>query len=177
MQTSLSMNIKVLRESRGLSRKDLASALGVSPLTARNYEQGINHPSEPIIQSLCRVLDVRREELTTDPPVPGARRGPRPKNTTASPGKGSALEGFELVRLLPLPTGRRGRGEKAEAEEGQALTGLPRLIIRTLDGREISAQAIWEHAPEGADEICVMPEEGKAAWRKGSSSGEIPLWR
>lgn len=55
--------IKKLRESRGLSQRQLAEALNISNSRVSNWEQGINRPDADMLGDLCRALHVSPSEL------------------------------------------------------------------------------------------------------------------
>lgn len=52
-------NLKYYRLKRNMSKKDLASRVGVSPMAITNYEKGDRKPSMKTIKSLAQALDVR----------------------------------------------------------------------------------------------------------------------
>ena len=61
-----------LRKARGLSRKDVASKLGLPATTYRDWEYGVSITGEPYLQ-LAKILSVSVSELmgekTAIPPV------------------------------------------------------------------------------------------------------------
>ena len=56
------MNIKKSREKLGLSRKELAAKMGVSPRTVEGWEQGRRDPSNTVI----KLLEVMSNEYKTN---------------------------------------------------------------------------------------------------------------
>ncbi len=57
-------NIKLLREKRGLSRKDLAMEIGVSEATISRYENGKREPNMDTLKNICITLGITMNDLT-----------------------------------------------------------------------------------------------------------------
>lgn len=53
---SIGDRIKELREQAGLSRKELAAKLGITPAAVSHYEQGLNSPKDTILIKIFEVL-------------------------------------------------------------------------------------------------------------------------
>ena len=53
----LGEKIRQLRIARGMRQKDLAEAVGVSPVTMNRYETGKREPSYSVLSKISRVLD------------------------------------------------------------------------------------------------------------------------
>ena len=198
-KTTLSLNIRSLREAKGLSREELASLLGLSKYTVINYENGANHPSEAVIQKLCDYFQVDREALITGSPVPGGKKKPgrkpakdsakKPvkKAPKASRASSRLLEDFELISGPEKEKKKPGRkpGKKPGRKPGRKptlktsplpATAEPSMIIQTLDGHQISTREILEKISFPVDTIYVKPEEGRAYWVRGEESGSVLLW-
>lgn len=62
---NLGKKIKSLRQSRNMTQKELASLCGISEPTIRNYELGNKSPSEKIMRSIAKFLNVDYAELLT----------------------------------------------------------------------------------------------------------------
>ena len=62
--------VKTLREERGMSKRDLAAAAGISTTTARNAERG-----EPVRSKTARKVAAA---LGVNPPQPLGRQAHRP---------------------------------------------------------------------------------------------------
>lgn len=58
--------IKQAREKRGLSRKELATLVGVTPSAITNYENGISFPKPPVLCALFGALKVDANFLFQD---------------------------------------------------------------------------------------------------------------
>lgn len=63
MQTTLSFNIRVLRQSNHLSQTDLANALGVTKQTVSEWENNIVWPSITMLVSLAVHFSVSVDDL------------------------------------------------------------------------------------------------------------------
>lgn len=59
----IGMRIKKRRESLGLSQKDLATQIQVSPPAINQYEKGLKTPSTETLVRLASVLDVSVDHL------------------------------------------------------------------------------------------------------------------
>ena len=60
---SIGETIKRLRESMGLSQKELAQILKISNQRLSNWEKDINQPNADFIAALCDVLNVNADDL------------------------------------------------------------------------------------------------------------------
>ena len=55
--------IRKSREKLGLSQKDLAKALGITPARLSNWELGINRPDADMIGIICKELSISANDL------------------------------------------------------------------------------------------------------------------
>ncbi|WP_076346989.1 helix-turn-helix transcriptional regulator [Alicyclobacillus vulcanalis] len=60
------MALTAARIDKGLSRRELANLIGVTPEHIRSLEYGRVKPSAPIMVKLCRVLECTPEQLFAD---------------------------------------------------------------------------------------------------------------
>lgn len=58
IKKNISRNITKYREMAGLSQKELASKLEVTPSRVSNWEQGANCPTIDILFKVCKILNV-----------------------------------------------------------------------------------------------------------------------
>lgn len=58
--------IREMRENRGMTQKELAFSIGVTPSAVTNYEAGVSHPKEPVLHALFRALQVDANYLFQD---------------------------------------------------------------------------------------------------------------
>lgn len=63
---SIGPKIKEARRARGLTQKELAALIGVSPGAICNYEKSFSSPSEEIILRLMSVLEIDANYLYGD---------------------------------------------------------------------------------------------------------------
>lgn len=61
------INLKNLRKRKGLSAKDFAAAIGVSPVTISRWETGDMLPGWDNVSMLAKGLNVEETELFRDP--------------------------------------------------------------------------------------------------------------
>ena len=64
---SLGMNVKYYRKVKGLTQKDLATAVGVSHPRISVIEQGGGNPTLKTIEAIADALDVCTEKLIREP--------------------------------------------------------------------------------------------------------------
>ena len=55
--------LKQLREEKGVTQKEVARAIGVTPSAYANYEQGTREPSIQILINLCKYFKVTSDFL------------------------------------------------------------------------------------------------------------------
>lgn len=53
----LGYKLKLLRQEKGVSQREVAHAIGVSVSAYANYEQGIREPSIEIIKKICKYYE------------------------------------------------------------------------------------------------------------------------
>ena len=63
MLYEIGANIKNLRESRGMTQKQLAMNIGVTEAVISNWETGKNRPNVDVLKKLCAALEVSADEL------------------------------------------------------------------------------------------------------------------
>lgn len=63
MGTTFGQNLRAARHAAGLSQKQLAELIGAKHNSVSNWENGVNSPSQSVIETLCRVLGVRPDHL------------------------------------------------------------------------------------------------------------------
>lgn len=63
---ALNDNIKILREQKALSQRDLASLARLNPATVNRIETGQHKPQPGTIRKIARALEVRPEELLVE---------------------------------------------------------------------------------------------------------------
>lgn len=67
------MRLQRAREKKGLSQERTAHLAGIAGYTYQKFEKGESRPGSPLnprlatLVSLCRVLDIRLEDLVPDP--------------------------------------------------------------------------------------------------------------
>lgn len=61
--SSIGENIKHLRESHGMSQKQLAAMLGKSRSAVSQYESGVNIPRMGVIEDIAAVFRVSKSEI------------------------------------------------------------------------------------------------------------------
>ena len=56
-------NLRIARERKGISQKDMAESIGVAKSTYSLYESGNREPGVPTIKKIADVLNVSADEL------------------------------------------------------------------------------------------------------------------
>lgn len=59
----ISSKIKLLRVSKGLTQKELASLLGVKTSAVSKYETSAIFPSLPVLKKICEIFNISSDEL------------------------------------------------------------------------------------------------------------------
>jgi transcriptional regulator with XRE-family HTH domain len=123
----LADNVRALRESRGLSQKDMARLAGVPRATWAHLESGGANPTLAVLRRAAQALSVPFEELLGEP-APSARHYPRSGLTERRRGEvvvrtllPHPVPGMVLERL-ELPTGARLVGTPHTAGTREYLT-------------------------------------------------------
>lgn len=63
IKKNISKNITKCREGAGLSQKELALLLNITPSRVSNWEQGSNCPTIDMLLELCKILDVSINDI------------------------------------------------------------------------------------------------------------------
>ena len=63
MGENFNENLRIARERKGISQKDLAESIGVAKSTYSLYESGNREPGVPTIKKIADVLNVSADEL------------------------------------------------------------------------------------------------------------------
>jgi transcriptional regulator with XRE-family HTH domain len=63
IKQNISKNIVKYREKLGISQKEFASRLGITPSRVSNWEQGANCPTIDILFEVCKVLNVSINDI------------------------------------------------------------------------------------------------------------------
>jgi transcriptional regulator with XRE-family HTH domain len=160
-------NLRKLRESHGLTQKELADVSGVSLRSVASYEGGA-HVRPNTARKLASALETTVEALTKPP---------------------SGLEQFfavhvleleqirETVALLAEMVGTPGEWEGISAEEAERRLGyLQRLVSLLGESTETAAEAAREAlAIERGDDPKEADEDGAAERNPGVTPGEDRL--
>ncbi|MFT3770265.1 MAG: helix-turn-helix domain-containing protein [Minicystis sp.] len=108
----LGLNVKQLREARGLTQDQLAKVAGVPRATWANLESGAANPTLAVLRRAAAALQVTIEELLSAPRA-SARHYPKESLPTRSPGQAivrkllpDAVPGMEIERIEIAPRGR-----------------------------------------------------------------------
>ncbi len=110
-------NVRLLRESRGLSQHQIAKLAGVPRPTWANLESGEANPTLAVLTRVAAALQVRLDELLA-PPRASARH--HPAATLAVRTKGLA----RIRKLLPEPLAGL-EIERMELPVGASFAGVP----------------------------------------------------
>lgn len=63
MGENFNENLRIARERKGISQKDMAESIGVAKSTYSLYESGNREPGVPTIKKIADVLNVSADEL------------------------------------------------------------------------------------------------------------------
>lgn len=135
----------VAREAAGLSREDLALALGLSsPSRVRTWETGLEHPRPRVVPRLAEVLHVDPLELLDvdpeDPPLAALRAAAgRATNEMSAPG-------MSVMTYARLEDGRRG----AEPTDAVITAIAARLHVDETRVRSAIRRSRRDHAADAS---------------------------
>jgi transcriptional regulator with XRE-family HTH domain len=108
----LGLNVRQLREARGLTQDQLAKIAGVPRATWANLESGAANPTLSVLRRAAAALQVTIEELLSAPRAV-ARFYPKDTLPTRTPGQAlvrkllpDAIPGMEIDRIEIAPHGR-----------------------------------------------------------------------
>lgn len=156
--------LREAREDRGMSRRDLAEATGLSYPYISQLETGYRLPSPSAIQTLSRVLLVSLDAIfatiTSDeqPAAPRRRTAPSPAGWVQNPAYAPAQ--------VPSASGRAGAGA---AGSGSAAPPLPPMdpgvgdfaMAFPLAGAAASADSSEEVVPAVMDLLLRLPADDR----------------
>lgn len=114
---NLARNVKLLRESRGLTQQQLARASGIPRATWANLETGAANPTLQVLLRVAAALQVSIEELVA-PPRASARLYRNGSLPIRQRGK------VRITPVLPDPTAGL-QFERMELPAGAGMTGVP----------------------------------------------------
>ncbi len=141
----LGSRLRLARRQAGLSLRELARQLSVSPSFLSQMENGKSQPSVATLYSIAQVLGVSIDELFhTDEAAP----------TVAGPVSGSvgAAVAADAPRLRPGPVSRSAMASPAEAFERE-----PRRLTVTRPHQrrrlEMDSGVIWEQLADSAPDV------------------------
>lgn len=63
MENIFGQRLRELRQKKGLTQRELAKRLGISPSAVGMYEQGRREPENSLLSELCRILDTTTDYL------------------------------------------------------------------------------------------------------------------
>jgi len=143
--TSLGSRLKLVRLKAGLSLREVARQLGVSPSFVSQLENGKSQPSVATLYSISQLLDVSIDELFSVDVVDG-RAEPRPAKAHGRKAVGRDLPAHaEPGSSGAIPISRSELGSPADAWPSDQVQA--RLSV-TRPGRrvrlEMDSGVIWE---------------------------------
>ncbi|MEO6462451.1 MAG: XRE family transcriptional regulator [Candidatus Eisenbacteria bacterium] len=114
----LGVNLKQLREARGLTQDRMAKLAGVPRATWSHLESGIGNPTLAVLYRVAQALSVPLEELVATPRAESRRF---PSGTLPSRTRG---KGVIVRKLLPDPIPGM-EIDRMELQPGGRMTGVP----------------------------------------------------
>lgn len=115
----LSLNLKALRQQRGLTQERLAEAAGIPRATWANLESGAANPTLGVLVKVADALKVSLEELLSPPSATGRvyKRAEIAERTR---------QGVRMRDLIPDPLPSL-RAERMELSPGARMKGSPHV--------------------------------------------------
>lgn len=65
----MAMTLKAARINKGLSQKEAATQIGISPYTLGNYERGKSYPDVLIIKRIEKAYGIKYEDIIFCPKI------------------------------------------------------------------------------------------------------------
>jgi phage repressor protein C with HTH and peptisase S24 domain len=124
--------LRSLRESRGLTQKQVAKALGVTEVSVSRYESQDQRLTLPLLQQLARVLRCSVAEIAGEKPAAAAGR--------AGPGLG---EEFALLPSFDLRASAGG-GSIFDREREAARVAFRRQWLKSVTGAPLDQLVVIE---------------------------------
>jgi transcriptional regulator with XRE-family HTH domain len=158
---NLGNNIRMLRESRGLTQQQMAKQCGIPRPTWANLESGAANPTLNIIVRVAAALQIRLEELI-GPPKASAKHYRADELTTRQRGR-------VVVRKL-LPEAIPGLEiERMELPPGASMAGIPHTPgtreYLTCESGEVELSAAGESWTLTSGELVVFRGDQKHGYR------------
>lgn len=99
------MKLKEIRESRGISQRQAALALNLSPTVYNRYENGLREPSNALLLVIADYFGVTVDEILGRQPAPDGQTSPVDGNLAAMYAKFSLLSPADQQRVLDFAEG------------------------------------------------------------------------
>lgn len=151
------MTFKELRKANNLSQAELATALGISASSVRQYEYGTRKPSDTVLTKIKELYGV---DISTATSTPAGEK----KKTTVPTQKENHVD----ETLLQMQS-------DAEAAVHELFTGKTEIIIQSPMGGEITAEQILEKVGP-VEKVYVRVDQNALYWVREGHSGAINLW-
>ena len=172
------MTIKEFRLSQKLTQAELATALGVSISSERQYEYGTRNPSETVIARIKELygvdLNAPVSAVEEAPAAPAVEEKPAKKPRTRKKKEAEAAPA-EPVPAEPALAVEVKVDEKPAKKPRTRKKAAPTVIIQSIMGGEINVEEIIAKVGD-VDTLYVKPEENAAFWVRGDESGAVNLW-
>lgn len=149
---SVGSRIKELRESKGLSRGELANLLGITVGSISNYENEVSSPKEPILFKIMTVLNCDANYLFQDALDMPSMKNSVSVNEYEVIKKYRDLDdhGTDMVDTVLSKEWERSKAEKEKEQAQQTSQPVPVSIAAETEPEHLRVQAA--HAIEGASE-------------------------
>lgn len=161
LDTEVAKRLKAIRQSKRLTRQELASEAGIACKTLARHEQGRQRPSEPALRRLATALGVQISDL-----APGWKDDDLNRLTTGTEHPGIGLRLLRKERGVSLGTAARAAGVDASTlsrfERGMhASRKLARRVEGSIDDRlALTSDALARLLRfEDAEKLTVKCEE------------------
>lgn len=161
LDTEVAKRLKAIRQSKRLTRQELASEAGIACKTLARHEQGRQRPSEPALRRLATALGVQISDL-----APGWKDDDLNRLTTGTEHPGIGLRLLRKERGVSLETAARAAGVDASTlsrfERGMhASRKLARRVEGSIDDRlALTSDALARLLRfEDAEKLTVKCEE------------------
>ena len=123
-------NLIKLRESRGISRKELAVKLGIPYTTLRNYETNLREPGHKLLIQIAQIFSVSVDSLVGLDHDKDDKKSPSTNESV--PGE-DVLGIFNYLNTGLISLGLIGEGEDITEQQADILISVARILRASFD--------------------------------------------
>lgn len=129
---SFGENLVSLRESRGISRRQLSEMLDIPYTTLRNYETDQREPGHKLLISIAHIFSVSVDELIGNTEFYSEEKQIKKTPAPENPETGESKEELELFRRAFYDLGLLREGQNLTPAQAEIILSVIHIIEVTL---------------------------------------------